>query len=151
MVAQYPCMWHQHTVCVLIRGSFWVWAQPKRHFCRSQTRMPSVTLFCSWWRHQKDTFSALLSLCAGNSSVTGEFPSQRLVTRSFDVFFDLRLNKQLSKHPWGWWFGTSSCSLWRHCNVFYSISEKEMTRLINNFLEKTHTTRYNSRLRQIFN
>ena len=38
------------------------------------------------------------------------------VTRSFDVFFDLRLNKQLSKQSWGWWFETPSCSLWRHCN-----------------------------------
>ena len=28
----------------------------------------------------------------------------RPVTRSFDVFFDLRLNKQLSKQWWGWWF-----------------------------------------------
>ena len=35
--------------------------------------------------------SALLALCAGNSPVTGEFPSQRPVTRNFDVFFDLRL------------------------------------------------------------
>ena len=51
----------------------------------------------SWWCHQMETFSALLSLCAGNSPVTGEFPWQRPVTRSFDVFFDLRLNKQLSK------------------------------------------------------
>ena len=48
-------------------------------------------LMTSWWRHQMDTFSALLALCAGNSPVTGEFPSQRPVTRSFDVFFDLRL------------------------------------------------------------
>ena len=38
-----------------------------------------------------ETFSALLDLCAGNSSVPGEFPAQRPVTRSFDVFFDLRL------------------------------------------------------------
>ena len=37
-----------------------------------------------------EVFSALLALCAGNSPVTGEFPSQRPVTRSFDVFFDLR-------------------------------------------------------------
>ena len=59
--------------------------------------------------------SALLAPCAGNSPVTDEFPSQRLVTRSFDVFFDLRLNKQLSKQSWGWWFETPSCSLWRHC------------------------------------
>ena len=50
-----------------------------------------------WWRHQMKTFSVLLALCAGNSSVTGEFPSQRPLTRSFDVFFDLRLNKRLSK------------------------------------------------------
>ena len=32
----------------------------------------------------------------------GEFPTQRPVTRSFDVFFDQRLNKRLSKQPWGW-------------------------------------------------
>ena len=51
----------------------------------------------SWWRHQMETFSALLALCVGNSPVTGEFPSQRPVTRNFDVFFDLCLNKQLSK------------------------------------------------------
>ena len=44
-----------------------------------------------------ETFSTLLALCAGNSVVTGEFPSQRPVTQSFDVFFDLRLNKRLSK------------------------------------------------------
>ena len=37
-------------------------------------------------------FSALLALCAENSSITNEFPAQKQVTRSFDVFFDLRLN-----------------------------------------------------------
>ena len=50
-----------------------------------------------WWRHQMEAFSALLALCVGNSPVTGEFPAQRPVTRSFDVFFDLRLSKHLSK------------------------------------------------------
>ena len=69
----------------------------------------------SWWRHQMETFSALLALCAGNSPVIGEFPSQRPVTRRFDVFFDL--NKPLSKQSKGWWFETLSCPLWRHCNV----------------------------------
>ena len=44
-----------------------------------------------------ETFSALLAFCAGNSLVPGEFPAQRPVTRSFDVFFDLRLYKQLRK------------------------------------------------------
>ena len=51
----------------------------------------------TWWRHQMETFSALLALFAGNSPVTGEYPSQRPVTWSFAVFFDLRLNKRLSK------------------------------------------------------
>ena len=46
----------------------------------------------------------------------GEFPPQRPVTLSFDVFFDLHLNKRLSKQTWGWWFETPSWSLWRQCN-----------------------------------
>ena len=71
----------------------------------------------SWWRHQMETFSALLAICAGNSPVTGEFPAQRPVTRSFDVFIDLRLNIRLSKQWWGWWYETPSRSLWRHCNA----------------------------------
>ena len=68
------------------------------------------------WRHQMEAFSALLALCAGNSPVTGEFPAQRPVTRGFDVFFDLCLNKRLSKQSWGWWFQMPLRSLWRHCN-----------------------------------
>ena len=71
----------------------------------------------TWWRHQMETFSALLALCAGNSTVIAEFSSQRPVTRSFDVFLDLRLNKRLSKQSWGWWFETPLLPLWRHCNV----------------------------------
>ena len=63
----------------------------------------------SWWRHQMETFSALLTICAGNSPVTGEFPAQRPETRSFDVFFDLHLNKRLSKQSSGWWFETPPC------------------------------------------
>ena len=70
-----------------------------------------------WWRHQMETFSALLAICAGNSPVPGEFPAQRPVTRSFDVFFDLRLNKRLGIQSWGWWFETLSRPSWRHCNV----------------------------------
>ena len=48
-----------------------------------------------------EIFSALLAICAENSPVSGEFPAQRPVTRSFDVFFDLRLDGWLSKH----WIG----------------------------------------------
>ena len=50
-----------------------------------------------------ETISVLLAICAGNSPVTGEFPAQRTVTRSFDIFFDLYLNnKLLSKQSRGW-------------------------------------------------
>ena len=48
--------------------------------------------------------------------IPGEFPTQRPVTRSFDFFFDLRLNKRLSKQSWGWWFETLSRPLRRHRN-----------------------------------
>ena len=65
----------------------------------------------SWWRHQMETFSALPAIC-----VTGEFPAQRPVTRSFDAFFHLCLNYRLIKHTWGWWIETSSRPWWRHCN-----------------------------------
>ena len=64
-----------------------------------------------------ETFSALLAICGGNSPVPGWFSAQRPVTRSFDVFFDLRLNKQLSKQSWDWWFETPSYPLWLHSNV----------------------------------
>ena len=58
----------------------------------------------TWWHHQIETFSALLFLCAVNSP------------RSFDIFFDLGLNKRWSKQSWGWWFETPTRSLWRHWN-----------------------------------
>ena len=54
-------------------------------------------------------------LC-GEFTGPGEFPTQRSVTRSFDVLFDLRLNRRLSKQPRGWWFETPSWPLWRQCN-----------------------------------
>ena len=62
------------------------------------------------WKH----FPSLLAFCVGNSLVTGEFPAQKPVTRSFEVFFDLRLNQQMSKWK-RWWFKTPSRPLWRHC------------------------------------
>ena len=71
----------------------------------------------TWWRHQMETFFALLATCAGNSPVPGEFPTQRPVTRSFDIFFDLHLNKRLSKREWGWWLETLSRPLWRYRNA----------------------------------
>ena len=90
----------------------------KRHFYRlTEPKWPNQILIATWWRLQMEKFSALLALCAGNLPVTGEFRAQRPVTRSFDVFFDLRPNKRLSKQSRGWRFETPSRSLWRHCNV----------------------------------
>ena len=66
-----------------------------------------------WKRHQMET-----------GHLCGKFPAQRPVTRSFDVFFDLRLNKRLSKQSWGWWFETLSRPFWRHRNDIIFISGK---------------------------
>ena len=56
-------------------------------------------------------------LC-GEFTGPGGFPAQRPLMRSFDIFFDQRLNKRLSKQPWGWWFETLPWSLWRQCNEY---------------------------------
>ena len=53
----------------------------------------------------------------------GEFAGHRWIprTKASDAelwsFFDLRLNKRLSKQSRFWWFETPWRSLWRHCNV----------------------------------
>ena len=57
-------------------------------------------------------------LC-GEFTGPGEFPAQRPVTWSFYVFIDLRLNKRLSKQPWGWWFETPPWSWWRQWNDYW--------------------------------
>ena len=82
----------------------------------TQVRQRPQRFLWTWWRHQMETFSALLALCAGIPLVTGGFPSQGPVTRSFGVFFHLRLNKRLGKHSRRQWFETPSRSLWGHCN-----------------------------------
>ena len=65
----------------------------------------------SWWRHQMETFSALLAICAGNSPVTGEFPAQRPVTRNFDVSMI---------YAWinGWANHREAGDLRRHCSHY---------------------------------
>ena len=94
------------------------WTTSSHHLLYTQSITDQLKCaHISWWRHQMESFSALLAICAGNSPASGEIPTQRPVTRNFDVFFDLCLNKLLRKQSWGWWFETSSCPLWRHCNV----------------------------------
>ena len=62
-------------------------------------------------------FCVIGHLC-GEFSDPRWIPRQRPVAPSFDVFFDLRLNKRLSKQSWSWRFETPLCPLWRHCNTF---------------------------------
>ena len=83
-----------------------------RKLSKWQLSVQSVIKISSKW--QQFRFSELLAIYVGNSPVPGKFPIQRPVTRSFDVFFDLPLNKRLSKQSWGWWFETPSRPLWRH-------------------------------------
>ena len=96
-----------------------------------QRNIPNITYLQTWFcvqgivlgKHKyawssNGNISALLAIWAGNSPVSGEFPAQRPVTRSFYVSFDLRPNKGLSKEPWVWWFETHSPPLWRHSNVY---------------------------------
>ena len=91
----------------------------------------------SWLRHQMETFSALLAICAGNSPVTGEFPSQMPMTRSFDVFWsapEQRLSKQSRRR----WFETPLRSLWRYCNVVaWSTSTPDVKRLAMSILPRS--------------
>ena len=54
-------------------------------------------------------------------------PHTKASDAEFDVFFDLRLNKRLSKQSWGWWFDTPSHPLWRHCNDTCSTSQEICT------------------------
>ena len=91
----------------------WPWIICQEAVCPWRHDKHVIVLTQSRWRHQMETFSALQALCAGNSQVSGEFPAQRRVTRTFDVFFDLHLIKQLSKHSRGWWFETLSHPLWK--------------------------------------
>ena len=98
----------------------WKSVQRTPHSSHVKARYWMSFMDSTWWRHQMETVSALLALYAGNSPDTGEFPSQRPVTRSFDVLFDLRLNKQLNKQSWGLWLETPSRPFWRHSNVYFA-------------------------------
>ena len=95
------------------------------HISWRSTHLPATSIFPVFMRMSSNgNMFRVTGFCGGNSPVTagkspvtGEFPSHRPVTRSFDVFFDLRLNKRLSKQSRRRWFGTPSRSSWRHCNV----------------------------------
>ena len=79
--------------------------------CLRSTSKRSVTK--NWTSYNQTLHCLMMTSSNGNifrvTGVTGEFPSQRPATQSFDAFFYLFLNKRLSKQSWGWWFETPSC------------------------------------------
>ena len=85
----------------------------------SLVKEPEEGKICFMMTSSNGYIFRVTGLYAGNSPVTGEFPSQRPVTRSFNEFFNLGLNKRLSKQSRRRWFETPSCALWRHCNVIF--------------------------------
>ena len=103
MISSMPVGWHFICSWALFHTS---WADMLRH----------IVAMCMM-TSSNGNISALLTLCAGNSPVTIEFPAQKPVTLSFGVFFDLRPNKRSSKQSWGWWFETPSRPLLRQCDV----------------------------------
>ena len=103
---------------VHMHKGFISFSYPLFHYFIKKVQRAKKWLQLTWRRHQMETFSALLALCAGNSPVTAEFPAQRPVQRNFDASFDMGLNKRLSKQSWVWWFETRSGSLWHHYNGY---------------------------------
>ena len=87
---------------------------PQLLLCRMSLK---ITLFMMTPSNGNIFCATVTGLLCGEFTGPGEFPTQRPVTRSFDVYLDLRLNKRLSKQWWGWWFATPSWSLWCQCNV----------------------------------
>ena len=107
------------------------------------------------WRHQMETFSVVLALCAGNSPVTGEFPSQKPVTRSFDLFLDLRLNKRFTgtgefpaqmvssaENVFIWWRHHEQLRVPQHKDYFTSTSENEAKQCFCNYARIVSRQKY---------
>ena len=95
-------------------------ARKCKKIVRSNPIFESSTLISKYWCRMMTSSNGTIFRITGH--LCGEFTGQRWipvprpVTRSFDVFFDLHLNKRLSKQSWGWWFETPSRPLWRHRN-----------------------------------
>ena len=71
-------------------------------------------LYETWWRHQMETFSVFVALCEGNSPVTSEFPSQRLVTWSLMFYL-------ISAWTNGWANHRDAGNLRRH-QAYYDVT-----------------------------
>ena len=104
--------WISCTIIFLVslNGTVGYWTILKLHF---HPMIYWQIEYAAWWRHQMETFSALLVICAGNSPASGELPAQRPVTRSFDVFFDLFLNNG--------WKNSREAGDWRRYSAHYDV------------------------------
>ena len=89
-----------------------------RHYIIRVDRLQQLPFARSVITHTEITQAEhIMSSSKGNifwPFVTDEFPAQKPEMRSLVVFFDLRLNKQLTKQWWGSWFETPLRPLWRH-------------------------------------
>ena len=103
-----------------------IWRSWRLKSLMTRSFLQQIVCHATWLTWQQSRVECMMTTSNGNifrvtsllwGEFTGEFPSQRPVTRSFYVFFDLYLNKQLSKQSWGWWFETPSRPLWRNSNV----------------------------------
>ena len=90
------CGEHVFLVNQFCKKPYWFTPTPAQH----QTDIPNTSRMMM--TSSNGNIFCFTALCVGNSSVTGEFPAQRPVTESFDVFFDLLLNKRLNKQSLGW-------------------------------------------------
>ena len=110
-------MANQHTISNgrlrYIQTSFVLWL--KLRACSEESQLPNLREIPSDVVHHL-------------KNVTGEFPAQRRVTWSFDVFFDLHPNKRLSKQSYGWWFETLSRPLWRYQQSIFDAQLIEIVR-----------------------
>ena len=130
LVMQMRCKWLSVCGCLDIVYSLWLsfwthcftvtlWGVSTGNRWIANTKYQAIWKVCPCHgviMMTSSILSVLLAICAGISPVTGEFPAQRPVTRSFHFFFNLRPNKRLSKQSRGWRFETPSHSLWRQCN-----------------------------------
>ena len=133
------CYTSQTCSCFVFVIDVFVYLQREGSMLNSHiTSRFSVSLVNYAWCNQKETFSMLLALCGGNSPVTGEFPLPMPLTRSLNIFSDLRLHKRLSKQSRHRWFETPSHWLWRNWNVIIWVHSKILS---NECLLITLTTR----------
>ena len=120
LITQFHCPWYQshkngrwlHNDCTVANGF-----TRSLSSCIQDAILRLLWNSAPWQRHQMKTFSALMALCEGNSPVTGGLPSQKPMTRSFDVLFDPRPNKRLTKQSRRLQFEKKLRLSWRHWNV----------------------------------